>query len=330
MENQATHPADAAALDRLLAVEPVWHEVERAATAVDLADHTLLHAGPRIRLDAIAQPVLNSAATAALYEGWAETHEAAEHAIRNGTIRLLPAQDHGAVVPLAAVLSPGMWVQIVIDSRNPGRRAVSPFNGGSGPAMRLGQAGPAVVAHLRWLNGPFAACVARALDRGIPLIPIADAALAAGDDCHGRTIHGTALLVERLSTRLGEDGGADKARRFLEKSPGFFLNLWMAASQCILAAGEGPGSSLVTAIGANGGEVGLRIGAMPGRWFTAPAEPPRGLLDPGITEGERLGAIGDSAVVDALGLGAMAMNHAPEQAKALGPFMPAPAEALSA
>ncbi|MEK0096889.1 hypothetical protein WKH26_20220, partial [Bordetella pertussis] len=43
-----------------------------------------------------------------------------------------------------------------------------------------------------------------------------------------------------------------------------------------------------------------------------------------------LPAIGDSAVVEALGLGAMAMAHSPAQQQALGAYMPEPAAALGA
>ena len=70
-------------------------------------------------------------------------------------------------------------------------------------------------------------------------------------------------------------------------------------------AGERPGSALVTAMGGNGVEVGIQLGAMPGRWFVAPAEPPVGTLIEGFADQDRLGAIGDSALVDAIGFGSM-------------------------
>ena len=109
---------------------------------------------------------------------------------------------------------------------------------------------------------------------------------------------------------------------FLEKEFG-------AASKCILSgADEIPDSSVVVAMGGNGVDVGLKVSGLPNRWFTAPASPPTGSLDPGRTLEDRLGAIGDSAVVDALGLGAMTMHLAPAQQEALGKFMPEPSEAL--
>jgi hypothetical protein len=97
----------------------------------------------------------------------------------------------------------------------------------------------------------------------------------------------------------------------------------MAATKCMLKAAEGvAGSSLITAAGGNGAAVGIQLAGMQGRWFTAKAEPPNGALLSGFGPERRLGAIGDSAIVDVAGLGAMAMSYAPEQKKALGTFMP--------
>ena len=151
-----------------------------------------------------------------------------------------------------------------------------------------------------------------------PAWALADAALAAGDDCHGRTQHGSQLIAQALLLRAGAEGFDDDARRFLEHSAAFFLNLWMAAVKCcFLAAEDIPGSSVVTAIGGNGRQFGIQVSAMPGRWFVADADAP---LVPGLDEQTRLralGAIGDSAIVDAFGSGAMARDLAPLTAERL-------------
>lgn len=76
-------------------------------------------------------------------------------------------------------------------------------------------------------------------------------------------------------------------------------------------------------MGSNGVDVGLQVAGLPGLWFTAPAAPPNGHITDGLDETRKLGAIGDSAVVEALGLGAMNITHSPEQMKALGNFLPA-------
>jgi hypothetical protein len=326
------HDADRQALARLLAAEPMWRRDGTAGALVGLPRDVLLHAGPPLAGSALPPaPILNSACVAAVFEGLASTLDEAERAIAAGAIRLAPAQDHGIVTPLAAVVSASMLLHEVGDAAAAGRAvSYAPINGGGGPAPRLGRRDMAVVEHLRWLNGSFAAWLAEARRHPIPLIPLADRALAAGDDCHGRTVAATALLRQQLSPA---PGGAEA--RFLEQGPSFFLNLWMAACRCMLTAAAGePGASLVVAAGGNGRETGIQLAGLPGRWFRAPARPPRGHLGP-WPEDRALGAIGDSAIVDVLGFGAMAMAHAPAQREALGRFMPAdglqrPAELLAA
>ena len=307
-------------LDAIVAVRPVWRSLRRAGEAVGLAPTTLLHAGPPFAApSAITKPILNSACVAAVIEGVAADLDAAARAIRRGEIALRPAQDFGVVTPLAAVVSASMWLHEVVDANEPARRAYTPINGGSGPAMRLGLRNEDVLAHIRWLNNPFAEALAAVHNGDVDLIDLAAQGLAEGDDCHGRTIAATAALVRILSPAI--DGLPD-AKRFLDQGPSFFLNLWMAACKCMLAAAAGStGSSVVTAAGGNGAESGIQIAGAPGRWFVAPADPPMG--DLGDTPADRaLGAIGDSAIVDAVGFGAMAMSYAAAQKEQLGRFMP--------
>lgn len=317
---------DERALEAVIAVRPVWRSLVRAGDAVGLESKTLLHAGPAFPSpDAITAPIRNSACVAAVVEGAAADLSAAERAIASGEIVLRPAQDYGVVTPLAAVVSASMWLHEVVDAEASARPAYAPINGGSGPAMRLGLCNEDVVAHIRWLNGPFAEALAAAQSGDLDLIALAAEGLAAGDDCHGRTPAATAALVQRLSPAIEAQA---EAKAFLDQGPSFFLNLWMAACKCMLAAARGTaGSALVTAAGGNGARSGIQVAGLPDRWFTAPAEPPRG--DLGDMPGERaLGAIGDSAIVDVAGFGAMAMAYAPAQREQLGRFMPDDGAAL--
>ena len=310
-------------MERVLAVAPVWNGLARAGDVVT-PERVLLHAGPPVAGPAgLARPILNSAALAAVYEGWCNTPDEAERMIRDGAVALAAAQDHGVVVPLASIVSPTMMLQRVADRADPERIAWSPFNGGMGPAMRLGLRDAGVIERWRWLNGAFADALTPALAEGVDLIAIARHGLGAGDDCHGRTPAATARIAEELRPRLaGSPAGAD-VLGFLTEAPGFFLNLWMAATKCILSAAVGTdGSALVTAMAGNGVECGIQIAGLPGRWFTAAADPPEGDIAPPYTQADRLGAIGDSAIVDAFGLGAMAMQLAPEQQKAMAGHLP--------
>lgn len=298
--------ADSKALSLIHSVEPVWTGVRLASDAMDFPPHTILHAGPPVDLATIAAPLLNSAVMAALLEGWARDMVEAKAKILAREIALAPAQDHRAMVPLAAVLSPGMAVQVVVDRNAPQNKAFSPLNGGMKNAQRFGLAGERVLAHLRWINGNLASTLSIVVDREVPLIEIADEAIARGDDCHGKTAEATRLVIEKIAPRLGVD---TLERHFLDASPGFFLNLWMAAVKCMASAGEIDGSSIVTAIGGNGVATGVKIGGKPDVWTTIPADPPKGMLDSGYCDADRLGAVGDSALVDAMGFGAMLPAH---------------------
>jgi hypothetical protein len=294
--------ADRSALQLMHGVDPVWRGIALARDVISFRGRTILHAGPPIGRGRLSRPLLNSAIVAALFEGWANDEAEAKRMIDDGEIGFVSAQDRSAMVPLAAVLSPNMAVQVVCDRNDPDNAAYSPINGGGPFSARFGLAGDKVLSHLRWINGNLAATLAIIADRDVPLLAISDAAIAGGDDCHAKTTKASAFMVEALGARLGFD---TPERRFLDAAPGFFLGLWMAAAKCIARAGEGDGSSIVTALGGNGSDFGLQIGGQPGRWFTVAATPPEGTLDEGFSANDRLGAIGDSALVDALGFGAM-------------------------
>jgi hypothetical protein len=322
--------ADEFALDAVARVRPRLVDLLPAAAAIPFPERTVLHAGPPFaRGAAVPAPVANSAAAAAVFEGWARDRAQALAMLAAGEIRLAPAQDHRCVVPLASALSPSQQVQKVDDAAGLAAPAFAPLNGGNGPALRLGLPGLDVVAHLRWLNGPFAQALRGACRSGIELLPIADHALAEGDDCHGRTQAATTRLLSRFALER-DDTAAKAALDFLSASPGFFLNLWMAAVKCMVGSAQGvPDSAVVTAMGGNGVEMGLQLSGQPGRWHVAPSSPPLGKLEQDIAAADRLPAIGDSALIEAFGLGAMAFGHSPAQQQALGAYMPEPAEQLA-
>ncbi|KTT27661.1 DUF1116 domain-containing protein [Pseudacidovorax intermedius] len=328
MSGLAPHPADARGFEALVQVVPVLQDLLPAGDAFAFPPRTVLHAGPSFDGAAsVPAPVLNSAAAAAVFEGWAVDRDDALERLRGGDIALTPAQDHRCAVPLASVLSPSQWVQVVVDANHAQRRAFSSLNGGGGPALRLGLPTPAVVAHLRWLNGPFAHALLPGCRRGIALLPIADFALSMGDDLHGRTAAATARLAGMLALGNAWPGGVAE---FLAASPSFFLNLWMAATKCMLAGAEGiAGCSLVSALGANGQRVGIQLAGRPGHWVTAASTPPHGRLDAGIGADQRLPAIGDSALIEASGLGAMAFAHSPVQQAQFADFLPHPPAELA-
>ncbi|MDA0223265.1 MAG: DUF1116 domain-containing protein [Proteobacteria bacterium] len=318
------HPADQLAFDRAVATQPVWNRFDTAADALCLSENVLLHAGPAFAsVDLIPQPILNSACVAAVFEGLARDFDQAEAMILAGEILLKPAQDHDVVTPLAAVVSASMPLHTTYDAWGGTQRIYAPINGGSQPAMRLGLRSDAVVAHIRWLNTRFVDVLQAGIAEGIALVPLAVDGLAGGDDCHGRTPKAGAALAAELISRTRGGISDDKAFAFLHTSPSLFLNLWMSATKCMMKLAEGvENSSFVTAAGGNGHEVGIQVSGLPGRWFTMAAEAPRGKFDVDLPDDRALGAIGDSSVVDAFGLGAMAIGLSPTQRTEWGAYLP--------
>jgi hypothetical protein len=313
--------ADRAAFAAAIAVRPLWKSQRRASDAIGLAKNVLLHAGPAFESPAdVSRPIRNSACVAAVFEGLAQSFAEAAEAIDAGTIRLRPAQDFNAVVPLASVISASMWLHEIVDATNPKLCAFAQTSGGGGPALRFGMCSEQALAHLRWLNDEFADVLVRLLDEPIDLIEIAKAGLAAGDDCHGRTAAATGVLEARFRDALAAH---PRSLAFLQTGPSFFLNLWMGACRCVLNGAVGTtGSSLVTAAGANGRNFGIQLACAPGRWIVVHADAPRGPVYEGPEDVQPLGAIGDSAIVDVTGFGAMALRYSNVQMQALGPYMP--------
>lgn len=328
----ALHPADQLALQKCLAVEPVWSSMETASAALDLKPNMMLHAGPPFTdRSQVTTPIAHSAAVAAVFEGLATSLEAGLQNVRTGQIELHPAQDHAVVTPLAAVVSPSMVLHEVVDAAAPGNRSWAPINGGGDRAApRLGLCNTEALEHLRWLHGPLAETLRLCVDEPIPLLPLAVAGIRAGDDCHGLTRTATAALSSTLVRRLGTADNAVGLASFLDAGPSFFLNLWMASVKCMmLAAEETPQASVLTAAGGNGAHTGVQVAGLAKHWFTADARAPVGDLG-GHSSDRALGAIGDSAVLDAMGFGAMAFNFSPEQRANLGSYLPSDALGLPA
>ena len=302
------HQADRLAFDQAMVTQPVWNRFNLARDVTGIAENVLLHAGPPFPdPDAITRPILNSACVAAVYEGLAPSLDAAEGMISSEEILLKPAQDVNVVTPLAAVVSGSMPLHSVYDAWRGQHRTFAPINGGNRPALRLGLKSQAVLDHVRWLNTRCLDVLQGGLAEGIALVPLAVEGLKGGDDCHGRTPVAGAALVQELIDRSPNGIGDDEILEFLKGSPSIFLNLWMAATKLMMSRAEGVlASGFVTAAGGNGRDVGIQVSAFPGRWYTVAATPPEGTFDVELPPSRALGAIGDSAVVDAFGLGAMA------------------------
>ena len=91
------------------------------------------------------------------------------------------------------------------------------------------------------------------------------------------------------------------------------------AKLALVCASGVSGSALVTAIARNGVEVGVRLSGTGDRWFTGPAAlPDPAALYPGHTLDEMQADLGDSAIIEVYGLGALAIGASPLSAPSVG------------
>jgi hypothetical protein len=189
----------------------------------------------------------------------------------------------------------------------------------------LGMIGDEVFERLRWLRDEVAPALDAALEAlgGIDCDEIIIEALRRGDELHNRNAAATSMLAERLAPGLARAGvGVELQERLfaiLRGNPQFFVAISLAASKLMLDAAHGiEGSSLITAVGANGRECGVKVSGLGDRWFVAAAEVPDGVPTDEFSDADAAPACGDSLLVECAGLGASVLPAAPALWPALG------------
>jgi hypothetical protein len=318
--------ANREALARILAAEPVLADVRRAGELIPELDaaRLLLHAGPPLDWARMCGPLRGAICGAVVFEGWAPDLAAAEALAASGAIRFAPNHHHGAVGPMTGITTRSMPL-LVVENRAFGNRAACALNEGLGKVMRFGANDAEVLARLAWLRDEFGPLFGAALRAagGVPLNPLIARGLAMGDEMHQRNVACTSLLLRGLASWFSRVGtnqdSVTKAFDFISGNDQFFLNVAMAMGKSILDPAQGiANSTIVTAMCRNGTDFGIRVAGLGARWFTAPVEMPQGLYFPGFSAADANPDIGDSAILEAVGLGAFAMAAAPAVAGFVG------------
>jgi Protein of unknown function (DUF1116) len=323
-------PANRIAIDRMGAVRPRLVDIRPADELVGIGRHQLLHAGPPLDWAGASGPMRGAITGACLYEGWADTPDAAERLAESGTIELSPCHDHASVGPMAGVVSPSMPMWVLEDAE--GRTSRSTLNEGLGKVLRYGAFGDAVTERLRWMERVLGPILASGLRRHGPIDvgALIASMVAMGDEGHNRNRAGTSLLVRALApdlVRTVDDAGERGNRAgdvadvlaFVDSNDHFLLNVVMAAAKLVADAGAAvAGSSVVVAMARNGTEFGIRVAGTGNRWFTGPAAVPDGLYLGGFGPGDANADIGDSAITETVGLGGFAMAGAPAIVQLVG------------
>lgn len=316
--------ANAIAIERLLGVRAHLVDVVRAGPALGLEPGEFLHAGPPIDWERASGPLRGALAGAAVFEGLTRDADPTDDERALGIISLEPCHHHGAVGPMAGVISPSMWL-FVLENAADGRRAYCSLNEGLGKVLRYGAYSADVIDRLRWMSdvlGPLLAAAVR--EHGpVDVTAILAQMVQMGDEAHNRNRAGTLMLLRDLLPSMTESGFAAsdvaRAARFIGGNDHFFLNLAMPACKLALDAARGiPGSTLVVAMARNGTDFGIQVSGTGSQWFTGPAQVPQGLFLAGYGPADANPDIGDSAITETAGLGGFAMAAAPAIARLVG------------
>ena len=321
--HEQLHAANTEVLRRLDTGVPMLVGVRPAGEVVaGLVGRRLLHAGPPLELADACDPLRRSMRAAVVAEGWADDADAADRLLAAGEVALSPANECGGVVPMATVMGPTTPVWVV-ELAAGGTSSWAPLGQGSGDVAWFGRDTPGAVERLVLLRDAVAPLLAAALqDSGpVEVLSLAAQAVAMGDDVHVRTQAATNLLIRHLLPSLMAGTGPRRVEvgRYLSSNHLLFLTLAMASARSLTAwAAQVPDSSIVTTLARNGTQFGAKLSGND-RWFLAPApNVGHALYHPGRSEQDAAPDIGDSAVLELIGLGGAAAAGSPAVGQLVG------------
>ncbi len=318
--------ANAYALEMLLSVEPVLAGVERALDVVPgMTSTTVLHAGPPIGWRRMCDPMKRAVRGALIFEGLAKDSSEAEKIILKDKITLSPNHHHDCVGPMTGIISASMPVVVTKDLRS-GKKAYSTFNEGGGQVLWFGSFGEETLQRLRWIRDKFAPVMKKVFASAEPISVwnILSQGIQMGDECHNRHGACTNIFLKNIAEPLFSldipRANAISAYRFMSANSHFFLNFTMTACKLATdAAHDIAGSTLVTAMSRNGTDFGIRVSGLGNRWFVAKSPYLQdALYNLGYGPKDAAPDIGDSSIIETMGLGGFAMAAAPSMASFAG------------
>ena len=312
--------ANRESVERMMDSHPILIGVGKARDVIPGRgdnENLLTHAGPPIGWDRMSGPMRGAVAGALIFEGRAKTYDEAEKLVEAGKVEFAPCHHYQSAGPMAGLIAPSMSVYIVEDKRF-GRRAFSGLNEGYGKVLRYGAYDDEVIERLRWMDDVMAPILNEALQAagGVDMRALMAEALHMGDECHNRNKAGSIVFTARLAPFIAKAAPnpetAAKVLKFMGDNALTVLNPVMAACKAMADAAHNiEGSTIVSTLARNGTDFGIRISGLGDRWFTAPAPPVEGLYFPGFTEEDANPDLGDSTIMETVGIGGFAMAAAP-------------------
>lgn len=318
--------ANEAVTQKIMEAQPFLIDVVLAKDLIpEINGKVLLHAGPPMTWDKMTNPMQGSCIGAALFEGWVDNEEDAVKLLENGGVKFIPCHHVNAVGPMGGITSANMPL-LVVENRVNGKRAYCTMNEGIGKVLRFGAYDDEVINRLKWMKNVLAPALSKSLKKmegGLNVNVVVAKAITMGDEFHQRNIAASALFLKEVMPYLLEtDISSEELKqvtKFLADTDQFFLNIMMATCKVVMdSARTIQEGSIVTALTRNGYEFAIRVSGLGDQWFTAPVNTPEGLFFSGYSQEEANPDMGDSAITEAFGVGAMAMIAAPGVTRFVG------------
>lgn len=329
--------ANAEVFERLDRGAPQLIDVRTAKDVIPVLakGKVILHSGPAIELERVPDPLRRSMRAAIVAEDWATAPDEADALLVDGSVRLESANVHGVVVPMATAMGPQtpMWEVELSDAAI---RAYTPLGQGSGDVAWFGKDSAGAIDRLLLLRNAAGPVLNEAIQKYGPVdvLSIAAQAVAMGDDIHVRTQAATNLLLKNLLSSLVDVEHPRKVEvaNYLSGNHLLFLTLAMAAARALTKwAAQVPNSSVVMGLSRNGTDLACWLGGPEASSHVTQA-PMVGnaLYQPGYNDDDAARDIGDSAVLELIGLGGATAANSPAVAQLVGGTMAHAAELTNA
>jgi hypothetical protein len=300
-------------LRRLTEVETTWLGTGVARDVVPgMHDNLILHSGPPISWDRMAPAQRQSVLGAVLFEGLADSLQTAQSLVESGGIELAPCHEFSTVGAMTGATSASM-AMLIVENDETGDRAYCKV---VERELQFGLIDQSVFDNLVWLRETLSPALDAAVKKlgGVKLISHTARALHMGDECHNRNLAATATLVRDIGPSLATvtpTRDLPDVLDYFRRIDQAYLGLAMASAKALtIPASDVPYSTVVTTLARNGVDVGIKVAGLGKTWFTGPAQQIEGAFMPGYGPEDATADIGDSAAVETVGLGAMAMANA--------------------
>ncbi|MDL2264262.1 DUF1116 domain-containing protein [Synergistaceae bacterium OttesenSCG-928-I11] len=307
------------AVDRMINAQISWVGMKKAIdTCPGMKKNMVMHAGPPISWERMGDAQKKAVCGAAMYEGWGKSIEEADRLVASGEVELSPCHFHATVGSMTGITSPSMPVFVVKNETYGNYGHCHIYESPEPQKLSFGYVGPESFENLKFIDEVIFPVLSALIANigSFNVKKIISRALFMGDELHSRSFASTSLFSLEVSQYLFELP-FDKATLlafsdFVRRSEQFFLHLVMAASKALAdAANDIPYSTILTGIARNGVEVGIRVSGLGDEWFTGPSGPVEGLYFGNYTVEDAQPDMGDSAITETTGLGAMAHAASP-------------------